>query len=138
MIYKTTTRCTFQLIDLMSRQTISLDGQTYSGPQLYQQILQQMRSTVGAAPYNKLYRPQQDGVATTFAGFIAPALGIADPYHATPDQVAAHPKGTRARRHGERHAAGGLRNLGVGPCRRIASPGGLRLSVHHGRRLALD
>jgi trehalose synthase len=48
-----------------------------------------MRSGVAgnAAPFNKLYRPEKDGVATTFAGFIAPALGIKDPFHATPDQV---------------------------------------------------
>jgi maltose alpha-D-glucosyltransferase/alpha-amylase len=78
---------TYQLIDLDSEPTITLDGQTYNGPQLKQQILQQMQSTVGAASYNKLYRPQKDGIATTFAGFIAAALGI-DPYHATPDQVA--------------------------------------------------
>jgi maltose alpha-D-glucosyltransferase/alpha-amylase len=78
---------TFQLIDLDAEPTIALDGQTYNGPQLKQQILQQMQSTVGAAPYNKLYRPQKDGIATTFAGFIAAAFGI-DPYHATPDQVA--------------------------------------------------
>jgi trehalose synthase len=63
-----------------------LDGQTYNGAQLKQQMLQQMQSTVGTAPYNKLYRPQKDGVATTFAGFIAAAFGI-DPYHATPQQV---------------------------------------------------
>jgi len=78
---------TFQLIDLDAEPTITLDGQNYDGPQLKQQILQQMQSTVGAAPYNKLYRPQKDGIATTFAGFIAAALKI-DPYHATPDQVA--------------------------------------------------
>jgi trehalose synthase len=78
---------TFQLIDLASEPTITLDGQTYNGPQLKQQILQQMQSSVGVAPYNKLYRPQKDGIATTFAGFIAAAFGI-DPYHATPDQVA--------------------------------------------------
>jgi maltose alpha-D-glucosyltransferase/alpha-amylase len=79
---------TYQLIDLGSRQNIQFDGQQVNGVQLKEQILQQMRSTVGAAPYNKLYRPQQDGVATTFAGFIAAALGIPDPFHATPDQVA--------------------------------------------------
>ncbi len=78
---------TYQLIDLGSRTNIQFDGQTVNGAQLKQQILQQMQSTVGAAPYNKLYRPQQDGVATTFAGFIAAAFGI-DPYHATSDQVA--------------------------------------------------
>jgi maltose alpha-D-glucosyltransferase/alpha-amylase len=79
---------TFQLIDVESRSSMTLDGQTYSGQQVYNDILNLMRSTVGAQPYNKLYRPAQDGVATTFAGFIAPALGINDPYHATADQVA--------------------------------------------------
>jgi maltose alpha-D-glucosyltransferase/alpha-amylase len=79
---------TYQLIDLGSHQNLTLDGQTYNGQQLQQQMLQQMRSTVGSASYNKLYRPVQDGVATTFVGFIAPALGIQDPYHATADQVA--------------------------------------------------
>jgi trehalose synthase len=79
---------TYQLIDLGAHQNLTLDGQTYNGQQLQQQMLQQMRSTVGSVPYNKLYRPAQDGVATTFAGFIAPALGIQDPYHATADQLA--------------------------------------------------
>jgi len=79
---------TYQLIDLGSRPSIQFDGQTVNGVQLKQQILQQMQTTVGAAPYNKLYRPQKDGVATTFAGFIAAALGIQDPFHATPNQVA--------------------------------------------------
>ena len=35
------------------------------------------------APHNKLYRPEKDGLATTFAGFIAAALEIRDPYHAS-------------------------------------------------------
>jgi maltose alpha-D-glucosyltransferase/alpha-amylase len=39
------------------------------------------------APYNYLYRPVRDGLATTFAGFIAPALEVKDPYAATPEQV---------------------------------------------------
>jgi trehalose synthase len=78
---------TYQLIDLGSRTSIQFDGQTVNGAQLKDQILKEMQSTVGAAPYNKLYRPQQDGVATTFAGFIAAALGVKDPYHATQDDV---------------------------------------------------
>jgi maltose alpha-D-glucosyltransferase/alpha-amylase len=58
--------------------------------QLKQQMLQQMRARedTHAVPYNMLYRPAQDGIATTFAGFIAPALGVQDPYSANPDQVA--------------------------------------------------
>lgn len=78
---------TFQLFELGSHGDFQFEGQNLNGQQLKQQILDTMRSTVGAAPFNLLYRPEQDGVATTFAGFIAPALGIADPYHATPDQV---------------------------------------------------
>jgi trehalose synthase len=79
---------TFQMFELGSRDDFEYEGQTLNGKQLKEQILQTMRSTVGAAPYNRLYRPEQDGVATTFAGFIAPALGVQDPYNATPDQVA--------------------------------------------------
>jgi trehalose synthase len=79
---------TYQLIDLGSQTSLTLDGQTYNGQQLAAQMLQQMQTTVGSQSYNKLYRPAQNGVATTFAGFIAPALGITDPYHATPAQVA--------------------------------------------------
>ena len=79
---------TFQLFELGSHGDFPFEGQTLNGQQLKEQILNVMRSTVGAVPYNRLYRPEQDGVATTFAGFIAPALGIQDPYNATPEQVA--------------------------------------------------
>src|SRR5439155_1203097 len=33
------------------------------------------------------YRPEKDGLATTLAGFVAPALGVKDPYSTTPEQV---------------------------------------------------
>lgn len=79
---------TFQLFELGSHDDFRFQGRTHNGKQLKDLILNTFRSTVGAAPYNKLYRPQQDGIATTFAGFLAPALGIRDPYSATPDQVA--------------------------------------------------
>lgn len=79
---------TFQLFELGSHDDFRFQGRTHNGKQLKDLILNTLRSTVGAAPYNKLYRPQQDGIATTFAGFLAPALGIRDPYTATPDQVA--------------------------------------------------
>jgi maltose alpha-D-glucosyltransferase/alpha-amylase len=81
---------TYQLINLGSLGQVQLDGEMLNGQQLKDRILMEMRMGVAgeAAPYNKLYRVQQDGVATTFAGFIAPALGIHDPYNATPDQVA--------------------------------------------------
>ena len=79
---------TFQLFELGSHDDFRFEGRTHNGKQIKDRILNTLRSTVGAVPYNKLYRPQQDGIATTFAGFLAPALGIHDPYHATPDQVA--------------------------------------------------
>ena len=80
---------TYQLVDLGSRQDFEFEGQRLNGAQLKETILREMRTAVAgaAAPYNILYRPEQDGVATTFAGFIAPALGVQDPYNATPEQV---------------------------------------------------
>ena len=77
-----------------------------------------MQSTVGAAPYNKLYRPQKDGIATTFAGFIAAALKI-DPYHASPIKWPMIQR-THLLLRGERYATWGLRSLGVGLGRRPA------------------
>jgi trehalose synthase len=81
---------TYQLIDLGSRDDIQFEGENVNGKQLKDQILNEMRLREDGddVPYNNLYRPQQDGIATTFAGFIAPALGIQDPYHATPEQIA--------------------------------------------------
>lgn len=78
---------TFQLFELGAHDDFQFEGQTLNGKQLKEQVLNDMRSTVGAAPYNRLYRPEQDGVATTFAGFVAAALGVQDPYNATPEQV---------------------------------------------------
>jgi maltose alpha-D-glucosyltransferase/alpha-amylase len=80
---------TYQLVDLGSRQDFEFEGQRLNGAQLKETMLREMRAAVSgaAAPYNILYRPEQDGVATTLAGFIAPALGIKDPYDATPEQV---------------------------------------------------
>ncbi len=82
---------TYQLVEPEHRkdQTFALGQRKLTGGQLRERMLAEMREKVAgpAAPYNKLYRPQKDGVATTFAGFIAPALGVRDPYHATPEQV---------------------------------------------------
>ena len=78
---------TYQLVDLGSRDDVEIDGQHLNGKQLKEQMLTEMRAKA-ATPFNKLYRPVQDGIATTFVGFIAPALGIQDPYSATPAQVA--------------------------------------------------
>lgn len=82
---------TFQLVDLGSRKNpLDLGGEKVTGEQLKERILKEMRArTAGdAAPYNRLYRPEQDGVATTFAGFIAAAIGIRNPYEATAEEVA--------------------------------------------------
>jgi trehalose synthase len=81
---------TFQLFELGSHGDFQYEGQNLNGGTLKNNVLNTMRSSVAgpAAPFNMLYRPAQDGVATTYAGFIAPALGVKDPYHATPDQVA--------------------------------------------------
>lgn len=82
---------TYQLVELEHRkdQEFQLNGKCVTGKQLRDHMLQEMRTKVAgkAAPHNKLYRPEQDGLATTFAGFVAAALGIADPYHATAEQV---------------------------------------------------
>jgi trehalose synthase len=51
------------------------------------------RAAGKAAPYNRLYRPQKDGLATTFAGFVAASLGIRDPYKATKEQKEAIKQG---------------------------------------------
>ena len=82
---------TYQLVELEARsdEVLRFQGQEVSGRQLRERTLHEMRTkAVGpAAPYNRLYRPQRDGVATTFAGFVAASLEIADPYHATSAQL---------------------------------------------------
>lgn len=82
---------TFQLTEPEGRkdETFTVGGRKVTGRQLKDAMLAAMRSKAAgeAAPYNHLYRPEKDGLATTFAGFIAPALGIKDPYAATPEQV---------------------------------------------------
>ena len=82
---------TFQLTEPAGREdeAFNVGGRKLTGKQLKEEILASMRSKAAgdAAPYNRLYRPEEDGLATTFTGFIAPALGIKDPYRATPEQV---------------------------------------------------
>jgi len=81
---------TYQLVEPEHRkdQALEVGGRKRTGKELKEEMLALMREKVAgdAAPYNRLYRPEKDGLATTFAGFIAPALGI-DPYHATREQV---------------------------------------------------
>ncbi len=82
---------TYQLVELEHRadRSFAIHGKQITGRELRERTLEEMRTRAAGpgAPYNRLYRPQRDGVATTYAGFVAASLGIADPYHATPDQV---------------------------------------------------
>lgn len=82
---------TYQLVELNHRadETFTLNGRKRTGRELREEVLQTMRREAAGdkAPYNLLYRPQKDGLATTFAGFIAASLGIRDPYHATSDEI---------------------------------------------------
>lgn len=77
---------TYQLVELDARgdEMFKIGGKEVSGRKLREGMLQAMREQVAGkrAPHNRLYRPEKDGVATTFAGFIAAALEIRDPYHA--------------------------------------------------------
>lgn len=88
---------TYQLVELDHRkdETFVLRGEKATGKQLRERMLEEMRTrTTGeAAPHNKLYRPERDGVATTFAGYVAAALGVRDPYQATPEQIDAIKRG---------------------------------------------
>ncbi len=82
---------TFQLTEPEGRkdEVFEVGGKELTGRQLKDELLTAMRSRAAgeAAPYNRLYRPERDGLATTFAGFVAPAVGVKDPYAATPEQV---------------------------------------------------
>src|SRR5262249_44861806 len=73
---------TYQLVELdaLGDETIEYHGRPIAGRKLRDQILEEMRAKAAgdAAPYNLLYRPTKDGVATTFTGFVAAALGIHD------------------------------------------------------------
>ena len=83
---------TYQLAALDARgdETVQFHGRPIAGRNLKAQILDEMRSKAAgaAAPYNLLYRPTKDGVATTYAGFVAAAMGIRDLENITPQQQA--------------------------------------------------
>lgn len=83
---------TYQLTELQGRkdEIISLGKAKMRGDELREHMLQQMRAKVSgeAASYNYLYRPEKDGLVTTFAGFLAPALGVRDPYRASAEEIA--------------------------------------------------
>lgn len=82
---------TYQLVPLehLGDKVLNFEGKQITARELREQTLTQMRSMeAGAtAPYNLLYRPSKDGLATTYAGFVAAALGIHDLNQITPDQV---------------------------------------------------
>src|SRR5947199_2409804 len=78
---------TYQLVELDHRkdETFTLGGKKVTGKELREQMLKEMREKASgkAAPHNLLYRPEKDGLATTFAGFVAAGLEARDPYHAS-------------------------------------------------------
>jgi maltose alpha-D-glucosyltransferase/alpha-amylase len=78
---------TYQLVELDARgdEVFEVNGKENTGRQLREQMLREMRQKASGdrAPHNRLYRPEKDGLATTFAGFIAAALEIRDPYQAS-------------------------------------------------------
>jgi trehalose synthase len=82
---------TYQLVELDHRkdQTFVVNGKRVTGKQLREKMLREMRAKAAgeAAPHNRLYRPEKDGVATTFAAFVAAAVEVRDPYHATAEEV---------------------------------------------------
>lgn len=73
---------TFQLVPLGDRgdENFQFRGKTVKGKAVREQVLMEMRTKASgqAAPYNLLYRPEKDGLATTFPGFIAAALKVQD------------------------------------------------------------
>ena len=81
---------TYQLVELDARgdEAFQVDGKEVFGRQLREQMLREMRAKAAGerAPHNKLYRPEKDGLATTFAGFVAAALEIRDPYNASHEE----------------------------------------------------
>ena len=82
---------TYQLVELDFRgdEKIEVGGQELFGRQIRERTLNQMRERAAGAraPFNQLYRPEADGLATTFAGFVAAGLDIEDPYSARADEV---------------------------------------------------
>lgn len=83
---------TYQLVELDHRKdaTFTIHGRKVTGEALREEMLQAMRARAAGAraPHNRLYRPEKDGVATSYAAFVAASLNIRDPYQATAEQVA--------------------------------------------------
>ncbi|MBN2579770.1 MAG: hypothetical protein JXB10_12345 [Pirellulales bacterium] len=83
---------TYQLVQLQSagEKPYPYHGQPVAAQEIRRHVLEEMREKAAGphAPYNHLYRPERDGVATTFCGFIAASLGIENPYQATEKEKA--------------------------------------------------
>jgi trehalose synthase len=83
---------TYQLVslDALRDEKVDYHGRPIAARKLREQILDEMRDKAAgkAAPYNLLYRTTKDGVATTYVGFIAAALGIRELGHITASQQA--------------------------------------------------
>ncbi|HQE28984.1 MAG TPA: maltose alpha-D-glucosyltransferase [Phycisphaerae bacterium] len=82
---------TYQLVplDFLGEEKLVYKGETIMATHLRERTLQEMRSRAAgeAAPYNLLYRPTRDGLATTYTGFVAAALGVRDLRAITPEQI---------------------------------------------------
>src|SRR3954447_24319772 len=83
---------TYQLVslDALGDEKVEYHDHSIAAKKLREQILDEMRDKAAGnvAPYNFLYRTTKDGVATTYAGFIAAALGIQDVEHITESEQA--------------------------------------------------
>lgn len=81
---------TYQLVELEARgdEQFEISGKKASGRELRTRMLEEMRKNAAGdrAPHNRLYRPEKDGLATTFAAFVAAALEIRDPYQASREE----------------------------------------------------
>jgi trehalose synthase len=81
---------TYQLMELDYRgdDTFRFGDRKITGRQLREGVLDEMRAKAAgkAAPYNLLYRAARDGVATTYAGFVAASLGVRDLDKITPQE----------------------------------------------------
>lgn len=81
---------TYQLVELDEDKDaqVTVNGEQVTRKALKEQLLGEMRQKAAgdAAPLNRLYRPERDGVATTFAGFVAAGLGVRDSTEATAEQ----------------------------------------------------
>lgn len=81
---------TYQLpeLDLRGSDLFEFGRTAMLGSELRNQIMAEMRQRAAGAhaPWNKLYRPTEDGIATTLVGFLAAGLGI-NPYIADGDDL---------------------------------------------------